>query len=1238
MHGSGTRDSPIAIDDESEDENVITYGHRAYSFTPPDDLLLSPRPGTFLSTVSRPRLTAMPTQAQKEGSKQPRKRKHKGVAAPTQSLPAGLSVQHHQQNSVLPPVKQEIPVDGTKFNEHLKESKRQKKLRAKLERERLAQELRAKATGKQKAPNVNILSAGQDQRAQISTQYIPLQDENAPPAKRAKHSKSTAIMTHPLDRMPLASGPVPGPSEKPASQSAASTSYGIRLEAAQTFHLPDPSSVPPPTIAPLEPHYFGDHVPSLPPRPPVSQVPFDSYMDPASMMSSMQMQSQYGMEFDPLLPWLYMSMGAFPPPMSMNPIPMPSMPMQAAPTDQPLPHANPAPQKAASNTKSKAAKHKQKSETIQLPQRPSLPEKPFTIRAFIRGSEDWAQSVSYLPIGKPDLQFKHGIFPIIPSIMLPSSRSKLPSGPATDQSSYVPGILSTLVLENVPKQSCKISWVEKWCFGVTGTQPKQVLLGPRRALVEFREPGDAVKAWASRRLGTDGLGNRVSCGQAGEMQNMVAYWYRPDLEQEKGLLELWKHSKKMLPEITNVTVVKNENVVLRAVEAALDVIREKMEPKEREEGEVDECENGEGCVDRVMGININSLSQNWSAPDVKGEFRKLAERLGFRKKYENAASGGMNEDHLLVWEQQETARIDRARSIAYARHKRGEVIPRARKRKPEEDEEGELKEPKRKRARTAASEDILVRQSSAPMATASTSTAAASVQSNSQTTSYVSTSTSAAPPPALKAAKPAVSVAPRRDVEPANTPTVTSLPSKPYEPLPTTSNTDAPQSMLVSAFGGPVSAPRTTSKFTFSSIATSSASSTSTQWTSSVIKPPRGFGLSFAIPSPTSISSQSSGTQSSSKVAALPTPPLSVPLLATPLPLSQARGKKRAREDDSVGASTSRALPVLRPSELLIAVQQKQKKSDVKDSLGFAGAPELRPSTLLTVVKEKEKEEDLRASQTSESAKPVMGSPGAWDRTSHGGRSGGAAMVVDNLMTAPSFWRDGEASLANGLRVDGQALVSQTSPPLSTLAAPNTPPLAPAIPVSATPEPQVKLNPTASKPLAPGISLSLSQIGEKDIMSGPISSISSSDMVISPVSEKAMDFPLPATVTGVSAVSSQAPEDKMPLEPEQAMPALAISAVLSASTPIPSTIPVKALIPAPVNTISPKALAELTKMLTRPKEERQASLDKEFKATKDLMDQLMATTCKKQRKRITDLWKEKIRCASFLIGVASCVH
>jgi hypothetical protein len=67
--GSGTRDSPIVLDDESEDENMIIYHDD--SFIPSDDLLLSPRPGTFLSAISRPHLPVVPAQGtkqQKEGS------------------------------------------------------------------------------------------------------------------------------------------------------------------------------------------------------------------------------------------------------------------------------------------------------------------------------------------------------------------------------------------------------------------------------------------------------------------------------------------------------------------------------------------------------------------------------------------------------------------------------------------------------------------------------------------------------------------------------------------------------------------------------------------------------------------------------------------------------------------------------------------------------------------------------------------------------------------------------------------------------------------------------------------------------------------------------------------------------------------------------------------------------------------------------------------------------------------
>jgi hypothetical protein len=59
-----------------------------------------------------------------------------------------------------------------------------------------------------------------------------------------------------------------------------------------------------------------------------------------------------------------------------------------------------------------------------------------------------------------------------------------------------------------------------------------------------------------------------------------------------------------------------------------------------------------------------------------------------------------------------------------------------------------------------------------------------------------------------------------------------------------------------------------------------------------------------------------------------------------------------------------------------------------------------------------------------------------------------------------------------------------------------------------------------------------------------------------------------------------------------------------------------------------KILQELKRVLAKSTEERQQFLDNEFKATRLLMDRLMTITCKKERKQVTDLWKQKIRWVS----------
>jgi hypothetical protein len=399
-------------------------------------------------------------------------------------------------------------------------------------------------------------------------------------------------------------------------------------------------------------------------------------MDP--MGFNMLPQAQYGLEFDPLLPWLYM--GDFSTAVSMDAMSMSTMPMpmmSISPVDQLAPQTNavPPPQKASSKGNQKAPKASQKQQ--RAPPVPlQKPEKPLTIRAV-------PSSQYYIPIGKPDYHFKHGIFPIIPSVMLPSNHSKSPFASTSNYSIYTPNVLSTLVLENIPRSSCKIAWIRDWCLSASGALPKQVILGPRRALVEFQRPGDAIQAWASRRLGVDEFGYRIPTDQGGDAQ-LMAFWYRPDTEQEEGLLELWKHSKKILPEFVSVTAVKNEKVAAKVITDAL----EKRKPKEKEEGELED-EDEDGDEDRyaaVFDIDITSLSKTWSVTDPKGDFKRVAEGLGFWNKLTNAVNCGVNEDYLLVWEQQEIARIDRARSIAHARLKKSMVCER--KRKLEEEDEG----------------------------------------------------------------------------------------------------------------------------------------------------------------------------------------------------------------------------------------------------------------------------------------------------------------------------------------------------------------------------------------------------------------------------------------------------------------------------------------------------------------------------------------------------------------------
>jgi len=130
----------------------------------------------------------------------------------------------------------------------------------------------------------------------------------------------------------------------------------------------------------------------------------------------------------------------------------------------------------------------------------------------------------------------------------------------------------------------------------------------------------------------------------------------------------------------------------------------------------------------------------------------------------------------------------------------------------------------------------------------------------------------------------------------------------------------------------------------------------------------------------------------------------------------------------------------------------------------------------------------------------------------------------------------------------------------------------------------------------------------------------SDKMEISPVSEKMANITL--STSGMEAVMLPEIATKQESQLQQAA---------ATTTPVISLLPSKSPTQAQTISMSSDVLAELTRMLTKSKEERQAFLDREFDTTKNLIDKLVVTTCKEQRKRITSLWKEKIRYAPFFI-------
>ncbi|KXN87775.1 hypothetical protein AN958_08159 [Leucoagaricus sp. SymC.cos] len=1240
MHivGSGTRDSPFAIDDDSEDENITLPSYRDDSCTPPDDPLLSSRPGTFLSTISRPRFPMLSVQGVNqptEGLQQSqRNRKRKRTATPHNTPSSPVLVKPLKKESVPPPVM------GQKSGEPQRESRKQKKLRLKLERERAAaQEVRAKAKGKgkQKAIVVDSPSVPSSQRPQVTSSHMVSQDENAPPAKRPKHNAKPPIST--TERVYVTPGPISGPSSStkppPPSNSA---SQSVHAQYQSKPQVSDMTSGPSSTVAYNSPYpapqYIGDPISSLPPRP----SGFDSFVDPSLMAQGMQ-PPYYGMEFDPLLSWLYMPIGAFSTPMSMSSMSMPPMPMSNAPMDQPQLHTTSGPPKPPSNTRQKASKASKKSQPVQNP------EKPFNIRILNRGDE--ASSQVYIPIGKPDFQFKHGVFPIIPSIMLPSTfsiaaSSSTPNVPTSDQNPYAPNLLSTLVLENVSKSSSKLSWIEDWCVAASGVLPKLVLLAPTRALVEFWEPEDAIAAWASRRVGLDEFGPRSGASGAsgtgnGRGQCIFAYWYRPDLEQEKGLLELWKHSKRLLTDFVGVATVKDEGAVTRAIVQALDRTRAKLQPKLMEEGESEEGGGNEDEVMEVMGLDVSFFPDYGFSQDTKGEFRKLAGLLAFKEKLENALQNGLEADHLLVWEQREIAKIDRARSFVNAREKekrrrRRSINASIRKRKSEgEAEEGEVKEDendlRRKRVRPG-NEAVVPNQTrvTAPAAVVPTQKHAPP----SKPPPHTSTSTSTLLPPKLNTAKPqATTSAGKFTVIKPSTISTTSLPLKPHSPSPLSSGSGKPAPFSnKSNPANPQARPIASSSATAPNPKAPATTATQTPELSSIIKP-RGLGLLLTMPSIAS-GSQKTGTLTS-VANILPTPSPSAPVLQ-----AQARNKSSQKlapgstSSSTLTSSVVAATPVLRPSALFDAIRTQEDVEMKPPSIAANGAVStssskpmvFRPSTLLASLEEKE-----RAIGLAGEGRPKV----ADSAPIESGHIANEMMVVDDVdggvsgadesrrisvsqpdaAVAGSRWATGQENLTKDLRTIRQALLSQTSaspasqtPDVSSITKRS----------SSNSEPRTKVNPPLllSEPVTPREVLRDDE--KKSSLSGAAPVFAMDDMDVSPVVESSVDIKLPPPVVNSDTPSSQQTGTRQ----------VQMSTTVTISTTRSVSVPVSAP-PARIAAISPQTLAELVKVLAKPQEERQKFLDSELKATRTLMDQLVAMTCKKERKRITGLWKEKLR-------------
>jgi hypothetical protein len=308
----------------------------------------------------------------------------------------------------------------------------------------------------------------------------------------------------------------------------------------------------------------------------------------------------------------------------------------------------------------------------------------------------------------------------------------------------------------------------------------------------------------------------------------------------------------------------------------------------------------------------------------------------------------------------------------------------------------------------------------------------------------------------------------------------------------------------------------------------------------------------------------------------------------------------------SMASSNPQVPSFLRHSELFAAVTEKEKGM-------ISGSGDIVPSIQLAPVKTADAPADIKTDSVTKDAGKGSGAP-----------------TLNDVATVPSPWKVGVERLAEASRNTGRGILRRDSSSSLSLAS-DSPKMS-----STTTESVLKLAPESSTPAIPEPpTLPVAALSELDNKKGgnigSAGTTVSGDVDISPVAEK------------VECFRSQGPPDTSsssisPQLPGQVAANVSLSTTLSVSTVTPTPVPPKG--PSSVKDLnrSLRISTELMKILLRSTDERQRFLDGEFEATKALLDKLVNATCRIEKKKITDLWKEKIRCALLLIESFSCFH